>query len=156
MPVASNKPRSKAIQLRLSEGATGALEIEARRRSLPPAALLRSWAEDLILGHGRHLPPIDKTRQPLPDLRGYVYLVKVGGHHKVGRSANVRKRMTNLKMPFQPKLIMQWRAVNATALERDIHAEFRNNHVRGEWFSLSPSDIDRMKKFVSSSEYLDK
>lgn len=84
----------------------------------------------------------------------WIYLIqdKYTGYHKIGHSLNpiercreLRKQKTLLPVPSEFVLIEAWRG--DTRDERALHRIFKHNRVRGEWFSLSDSDLSALRRY---------
>lgn len=77
----------------------------------------------------------------------FVYLVCVGGEHKIGMTTRPKNRLAALRSHYPSMdLCGLWRIQGEPALdvERLWHARFRENRTHGEWFLLSESDVARM------------
>jgi len=87
------------------------------------------------------------TAEPanVPESRGFVYLIRAEtGVFKIGKATNVARRMANLGhlSPVALELVHTISAFNALAAESDLHRRFRARRVRGEWFALTPEDVE--------------
>ena len=80
---------------------------------------------------------------------GFIYLVKEKqeGNVKIGRSVNLndRVRTFEVKMPFPIEEEYSFECFDYVRSERLLHKHFSDKRVRGEWFSLSDSDIEMIK-----------
>lgn len=79
---------------------------------------------------------------------GYVYLIKSSeGCYKIGRSKNVKERISSLgvTLPFDIEVIHTIKSADYAGLETELHELFELKRVRGEWFNLSPDDIEYIK-----------
>lgn len=78
---------------------------------------------------------------------GYVYLMEGGGYYKIGLSTRPPQRSFNItpKMPFEVKLVHVIESDNARKLETELHQQFGDRHLRGEWFNLAQDDIERFR-----------
>lgn len=99
--------------------------------------------------------------QPLPDLpkrnfptrqranrEGYVYLIESStGNYKIGRTVNPDNRMAtfSVKLPFEIEYTCLIKCDDMYQMERDLHNRFQHRHVNGEWFKLSPEDVNYIK-----------
>lgn len=74
---------------------------------------------------------------------GYVYLFSTAdGLHKVGKSANPLKRLTDFKQKDDStKIRLVIQTLNHTKLESRLHERFADRRQGGEWFKLSELDI---------------
>lgn len=86
--------------------------------------------------------PAPSGRLPVP---GYVYLLKEvnGDHYKIGCTGNPDNRMYafEVKLPFKVEYTALIRTRDMYALEKQLHERFADNRVAGEWFDLSPQDV---------------
>jgi hypothetical protein len=85
--------------------------------------------------------------------RGVVYVLKSnngeGDLYKIGmttRKADERLIEFAPKLPFDTELILTIRADHAERLERQLHKHFSKVRIRGEWFHLTPADLDYLRK----------
>lgn len=79
---------------------------------------------------------------------GYVYLVaSPSGHYKIGRTRDIHDRMRTfeVKLPFEPRLEHTIKTSDCVALETELHHRFEAKRVNGEWFALSPGDVQYIK-----------
>jgi len=79
---------------------------------------------------------------------GYVYLILAdSGHYKIGRSVNPDDRMKTfqLTLPFEVEFEHIVQCDDMVMLERELHQRFDHQRVNGEWFDLSPDDVDYIK-----------
>lgn len=80
---------------------------------------------------------------------GFVYLVKMGEHYKIGISIypDVRlKEFTQLPHPLEKILAIRVR--DYKYCEEELHKIFAKKRVRGEWFSLEEKDIAFVKDYL--------
>lgn len=90
---------------------------------------------------------VGKPSKPKP---GYVYLIQSeNGQYKIGKSNNPSQRckIFGLKLPFKVELIHLVKTDDMSKLETELHKHFASQRINGEWFSLSPEDIDYIKSF---------
>lgn len=64
-------------------------------------------------------------------------------NYKIGRSKNIMKRLQSLRRQFTPnlELIIHY----PKDIEADLHFEYRDKRVYGEWFNISIDDVLDMK-----------
>jgi len=69
-----------------------------------------------------------------------VYFIQSGEHVKIGHAKNVKNRLADIQVatPTEVELLGIIRTGKAHLLEAEIHGMFNANHVRGEWFRLTP------------------
>ena len=85
----------------------------------------------------------------LVELMAYVYLVKLFGMHKIGRTDNFERRMEQL----QPAVLIAKKSTNRSRdLEAELHKHFERKRLpQSEWFSLSPSQVEQCLKFMGAN-----
>ena len=82
--------------------------------------------------------------------RGFVYVIcaNVGGiaRFKIGKSSDPFNRIGNIQVgcPVDISVVAIYFSVDARREERELHAMFSSKRVRGEWFDLSPSDLEEI------------
>ncbi len=73
---------------------------------------------------------------------GFVYLMQMADHYKIGSSKNPQKRLGQFSgMPHVVRLIHSFASKQAVLLERTLHNRFSSQQVRGEWFVLTKDDV---------------
>lgn len=78
---------------------------------------------------------------------GYVYLMQSRDAYKIGKSVAPDRRLTEISslIPHPMRLVHTIRTDNMTSLERALHARFADKRLEGEWFALTPDDIEYVK-----------
>lgn len=98
----------------------------------------------------------DSQSVPVDDVEGSgVYVIKdidVTGYYKIGRSRNARRRLKHfgVKLPFNWSLVYWIETVDPVELETKLHRALSHKRVRGEWFDLSPADIQYIESVIKS------
>lgn len=79
---------------------------------------------------------------------GFVYFIAAGKFVKIGNSIDPVQRMDKMKCdcPFPLFLLGMIRSPDVFLAELLIHKRFRQLHVRGEWFKLTPKIRDFIAK----------
>lgn len=72
-----------------------------------------------------------------------VYIIRLNGLYKIGRSVDPRGRIAGLQLPGEPDIICIGWTEDAVALEALLHEYFSEQRRHGEWFFLSPDDLNR-------------
>jgi Meiotically up-regulated gene 113 len=80
---------------------------------------------------------------------GFVYLMKSGRHHKIGRTISVgsRERQLAVKIPIPPTTIHAIETDDPSGVEAYWHHRFAEKRGEGEWFNLSSDDIKAFKRW---------
>jgi hypothetical protein len=83
--------------------------------------------------------------QPVP---GYVYLVRSGKFHKIGRSNDHGRRTyeIGLQLPEKLEVVHNIETDDAVGIERYWHERFRDRRSNGEWFALTKADVRAFKR----------
>lgn len=99
-------------------------------------------------------PTVAPERKPsatsgMRNTAGYVYLVNEvnGDHYKIGRTRNPENRLQtfNVKLPFRVEYAHLIETDDMYTLEAQLHGRYNHCRVDGEWFALTPSEVDEIK-----------
>lgn len=90
----------------------------------------------------------DPTVESEAESDGYVYMIKLGKHYKIGKTFAVprRHREIALELPEKPDIVHSIRTDDPTGIEAYWHARFAAKRTNGEWFALSSEDVRAFKK----------
>jgi hypothetical protein len=94
------------------------------------------------------MPHIPRER-PRPEGKvGYVYLIEMRGDYKIGRTKSWRgsRKKAFSGYPYRVTLVALLRSFNAAELESALHARYAKKRLRGEWFALSPADVQEIQR----------
>jgi hypothetical protein len=81
--------------------------------------------------------------------RDFVYLIGMDDRfYKIGVSGRPRVRMKQMQtgMPYELSLVHAFPAANVRDAERALHTRYDHRRVRGEWFALSPAEVEEFKR----------
>ena len=77
----------------------------------------------------------------------YVMIDKNTGYYKIGRSRNPKVRERTLQSE-KPTIEMIFSKEALVLDERVIHEMFQEKRVRGEWFDLNGSDLQKIREYL--------
>jgi len=78
----------------------------------------------------------------------YIYLIKSEVDetilYKIGFSKNPKQRLKELKTGNPNlELVASWATKHNRKLESTLHNTYKHKNVNGEWFSLSPNEVEK-------------
>jgi hypothetical protein len=85
---------------------------------------------------------------------GYVYLLSSdNGAYKIGRTKNLKNRTKTLgvQLPFKTEVVVTIATSDMHSLEAQLHQQYAGKRVNGEWFTLSPEDVEHIKSLAGAS-----
>lgn len=79
--------------------------------------------------------------------QGFVYLLKSGRYHKIGRANDASRRAYELRLllPEKATVIHQIETDDPAGIEVYWHRRFADRRANGEWFLLSAADVAAFK-----------
>ena len=79
--------------------------------------------------------------------KGFVYFIQADKFIKIGKTADLKKRMQDLgiQLPWPMKLIHHIVTDDMDGLERAFHEKYKEFRTNGEWFILAEKDINEIK-----------
>jgi hypothetical protein len=83
-----------------------------------------------------------------PTQFGWVYLLKSGRYHKIGRTNAVgrRERELAIQLPERAVVVHSIKTDDPAGIEDYWHRRFNDRHKNGEWFELTAADIAAFKR----------
>ena len=118
-----------------------------------------------LYGYKKDIPSISNTsnRQcekvwmpsvglPKATKPGWVYVIEAissdGCLYKIGKSVNPAKRLHQLKSvsPLELRLVHQIKCADMAAVELELHVQYQNLRLHGEWFKLSSTELEQIKQ----------
>jgi hypothetical protein len=80
---------------------------------------------------------------------GYVYLLKSGKYHKIGRTKHLgrRKYDIQLQLPEKATLIHEIQTDDPAGIEAHWHKRFQEKRASGEWFKLNVADVRAFRRW---------
>lgn len=124
-----------------------------------PRRFFEKWVEDArsefvailhqssIEVHTRHQRRYAETESKKPKpAPGYIYLIRAvapDNHYKIGLSREPVKRIESMGvlLPFPIEPIHQFPTNHMTKAERQLHGQYADKRLNGEWFALSEQDV---------------
>lgn len=82
-----------------------------------------------------------------PSIEGYVYLIKSGNKYKIGRTGNLKRRLSQINLPDGEDVVHSITTDDPVRLEAYWHDRFSDRRVpKTEFFKLTPSDVKIFKR----------
>ncbi len=86
---------------------------------------------------------------------GCIYLIRCGdsNYYKIGQSRRAfanRLAMLQVGCPYNLELMFALKVTGYLAAEHDLHERYDLQHVRGEWFELSPEDVADIQEYLTN------
>ena len=80
----------------------------------------------------------------------YLYIIKSNGLYKIGFTTNLKSRLNDYKVHFGlVELIYVYKGYDFYDLESIIHNLVEDKNHRGEWFSLTETDVVTIVSYCS-------
>lgn len=86
---------------------------------------------------------------------GYVYIIKLDGYYKIGRTSNPSNRFGEYtKLMKEPEVISLIFCDNYKQVEKELHEMFSDKNTNGEWFTLSDEELDKAIQYLKEKEFI--
>jgi hypothetical protein len=111
----------------------------------------RTGYDDILLICEGIAEPIAADVEDLADTSfGFVYLMKFGKYHKIGRSNSVGRREYELgtKLPEELTTVHTIKTDDPVGIEKYWHSRFADKRREGEWFELNSGDVRAFKRWL--------
>lgn len=83
---------------------------------------------------------------------GYIYVIEVEGHYKIGVSKNPKSRFGEYtKLYKEPSVIICEKVKGYDIMEKKLHERYSNKNERGEWFLLDEKDIEEIRNYIKEN-----
>jgi hypothetical protein len=80
----------------------------------------------------------------------YLYIIKSNGFYKIGYTKDIKSRLNDYKVHFGLiELVYVYKGYNCYDLESIIHNLVEDKNHRGEWFSLTETDVVTIVSYCS-------
>jgi Meiotically up-regulated gene 113 len=103
-----------------------------------------------------------QTGKPLPARTGSIYLAQIGGvgPYKVSFTDRPNQRLSEIQKENHQPVSMVWigeRIKGVNFVEAAFHTKFKSQgkHVSGEWYTLTKTDIKKLKTAVNKIKTAD-
>lgn len=104
-------------------------------------------AQDWLNGKPRRRQTLVKQKPNQKPRHGFVYLLHSNGVYKIGKALNLEARVLQISpvMPHPLELIHSIESDDYDQLELKLHNMFGHARLNGEWFNLSPTDVEYIR-----------
>ena len=109
-----------------------------------------NWKPRIKLSEEEKIKRLEKKRIIK---EGYIYVIKSGKYHKIGRTLNFKHRIKKYitENPNKVKIILCKKVNDYIGVENRLHSELKNKNYNREWFKLENEDINFINNFLLSS-----
>lgn len=100
----------------------------------------------------RNKPAIDAPIELPARRRKAIYLIRLNGLTKIGKSVEPERRIKNMQLPGKPDWVYIAWSANADEDEKKLHRWFASSRRYGEWFELSTEQAQHALTMVSADK----
>jgi hypothetical protein len=96
---------------------------------------------------------VKATKKKPKAVLNYVYILESGGYYKIGRTTGAVKRLQDIArtiIPFETQIVFLVKIDNAAECEAEMHREYKEHRVRGEWFELTEWEVAQLQRKILS------
>lgn len=109
-----------------------------------------------LVGFAHNVPAPERVpdTSPIYPHGEYVYLLRTEtGHFKIGCTTDPARRMQTFvtTLPVNVEYVCLIRCENRLDTERKLHIHFASKRRQGEWFDLTPDDVEYIKSLAVQS-----
>lgn len=93
----------------------------------------------------------DKRKSNIGTLKP-IYLLQSESLYKIGIAKDVDSRWKSINnLPYEVNIISYSDLINnPNKIEAELHNKYKNKRVNGEWFSLSPEEVEEVRNYLQS------
>lgn len=115
---------------------------------------IKKALEDNIVEKKEERKGLKRVQAKFKKGSGYVYIIKCEkfNYYKIGISKSTPKnRISNLQSgcPFKLDYVTIVHCEHYSLIEAQLHREYRDKNIRGEWFELLPTDLIDVIEFLN-------
>jgi hypothetical protein len=121
--------------------------------------LLTSLNESLEYEHSFIADAIESANKQIERMKakdgyGTIYVIGFDRWVKVGRTVNMRQRLSGIKLPVEPVILAEYAVQKCASVEAMLHRHFCDMRANGEWFELGSEELAELAQLVEP--YLEK
>lgn len=141
-------PNSNVIEKRLGNTREQIDRLRDFIERTPEFADIASLLPDVAVGPLAEPPEETDDPDAAQPIAGYVYLVRSGKYHKIGRSNDHGRRAyeIGLQLPEKLEVVHTIETDDAVGIEHYWHERFKDRRRNGEWFVLTKADVAAFKR----------
>jgi len=85
---------------------------------------------------------------------GHVYVIRSPYGYKIGKTRTLRDRtrLFAVKLPFPIEVVMTGWFADCSVAERQLHRQFAEKRLEGEWFDLNDADLKLLRTILSACD----